>query len=568
MRSLSAVCAALVGAAACSSGGPAAIGAQPSWRKPRVVEASRQTTAGPLELAPRTPAVGEYNEAHVAPPAASAIGDAVTASVAHVAATLGMSAPVPDARLSAAADELAAVVPDEGVVPYELVEFAIQRHGIIEPSPHLLVVWGPLDDAKPIVEQLEPRVPELLRAGADARVGIGVATRQPDGEGVVILALQGSALDTKPIPRALPGGGTIRVQGSLHDPFKNPEVFVTREDGGVSEPAALVTGNGFDASIDCPATPGRLQLEIVGYDANGSTVLANFPVWCREEPPASLKVTPADDGGATATSTEAEAERAVFALVNRDRVKAGLPALAWDDGVAAVARAHSQEMRKTGVVAHVSATTGSAADRVKAAGIRTGVVLENIARAYAVGEAHQGLMNSPGHRANLLSPMATHLGVGIAYGDEISGQREMFVTEVFIRIPPTIDPPAARAQIRAKLDGVRRTSDDAALAGVAQSLADDLAHGTPLDQARATATGKLQPLARRFARVGSVVTAVADLDAVDGAALLGDGHATIVGIGVAQGPHPDLGDKAIWIVLIVAEPAAGSGPPSPPLVNP
>jgi hypothetical protein len=164
-------------------------------------------------------------------------------------------------------------------------------------------------------------------------------------------------------------------------------------------------------------------------------------------------------------------------------------------------------------------------------------------------------MNSPGHRANLMASVATHLGIGIAFGDEISGQREMFVTEVFIRIPPTIDPPAARAAIRAKLNAVRAVTDDAALGGVAQSLADDLAHGTPLDKARATATKRLEPLARRFARVGSVITAVGDLDALDGAALLGDGHATIAGVGVAQGPHPDLGDKAIWVVLIVAEPA-------------
>ncbi|MBE7448064.1 MAG: CAP domain-containing protein [Kofleriaceae bacterium] len=85
--------------------------------------------------------------------------------------------------------------------------------------------------------------------------------------------------------------------------------------------------------------------------------------------------------------------------------------------MAEVARAHSREMRVTGVVGHVSALTGSAADRVKVAGIRTGLVLENIARAYGIAEAQAGLMNSPGHRANLLSRAATHVGIGIELGD-------------------------------------------------------------------------------------------------------------------------------------------------------
>ena len=550
--------AAVVVAAGCPpASGPQRVGQSPSWRKPRVVEASSSSAqarpTGPVTFAPASRSAAAYNDPIVAPAPSSTVGDAIVGAVSHAAAQLGMSAPVPDGRLYAAADELAAVVPDEGVVPYALVEFAIQHHGIIEPSPHLLVVWGPLDDPAPIVEQLAPRIPELLKSGASARVGVGMSSRNSNGEGVVILALQGSSVETKPIPRALPDGGTLHIDGSLRDPFRHPEVFVTREDGSVIEPATQVNGLDFQASVACPAQAGRLQVEVVGFDASGSTVLANFPVWCREEPPRSLTVAP-DTTGAETVTTEAEAERALFALVNRDRKAAGLAELTWDDAVAEVARKHSAEMRQTGVVAHVSPTTGSAADRVRAANIRTGVVLENIARAYSVGEAHQGLMNSPGHRANLMSSVATHLGIGIRFGDEISGQREMFVTQLFIRVPPTIDPTAARAAVRVKLNAVRAIGDDAALAGVAQSLADDLAHGTPLDKARAGATKKLEPLARRFARVGSVITAVSDLDALDGAALIGDSRASVAGVGVAQGPHPDLGDKAIWVVLIVGEP--------------
>jgi uncharacterized protein YkwD len=544
--------AALLLTVGCSGAGPRRLGEAPSWRKGTVVGASSATQpARPVTITftPPTPSARGYNDPPIAPPPASPIGDALVAAVAREAKALGMAAPVADGRLFAAADELAAVVPEEGVVPYALVEFAIQHHGIIEPSPHLLVVWGPLDDVQPIVDQLAPRIPELLRAGADARVGIGTARR--GDQGVVILALQGSHLETGVIPRALPDGGTIHVDGRLEAPFKNPEVFVTADDGSTSRPAIQDQGGDFHAAVACPASPGKLQVEVVGFDETGATVLANFPVWCRTAPPTALTLTPDADADGKIV-TEADAEKTLFALVNRDRKRAGLAELTWDDGLAEVARGHSREMRTTGVIAHISPTTGNAADRVRVAGIRTGVVLENIARAYSVAEAHQGLMNSPGHRANLMSSVATHLGIGILFGDEISGQRELFVTQVFIRIPPTIDVPRVRDDVRALLRKARpNLSADPDLETAAQGLADDLAHGAPLDEARARATHKLD--GRKYARVGSVVTAVAELDTLSAESLLGSDAINLAGVGIAQGPHPELGDKAIWVVLLLGE---------------
>lgn len=241
----------------------------------------------------------------------------------------------------------------------------------------------------------------------------------------------------------------------------------------------------------------------------------------------------------------------MLALVNEDRAAAGLPALAWDDRAAAVARGHSTEMLATGEVAHVSKTTGSASDRVKAAGIKTGAVLENIARAYGVAEAEEGLMNSPGHRANLMSKQVTHLGVGIVFGEEIAGRREMFVTQVFIRITPTIDPDTVREDLRDEIDAIRTFSRDADLDRIAGALADELAAGGNAKDASARASKSLERLASRFRRVGSVITTVADLDALDPATLVGDATSTHLGIGIAQGTHEDLGEGAVYIVLLL-----------------
>ena len=210
-------------------------------------------------------------------------------------------------------------------------------------------------------------------------------------------------------------------------------------------------------------------------------------------------------------------------------------------------------MRRTGVVAHVSPTSGNASDRIKRAGIVTSTVLENIARAYGVGEAHNGLMNSPGHRANVLSPSATHLGIGVVLGDVVSGRREVFVTEVFIRIPPHVDVARAAEQVRAKLNTVRPMAADPQLEAAAQGLAERLASGVPRDRAWAEARKPLSALAERYARVGSVITTVGDLDSIAGDALLGGSKSNTVGIGIAQGDHPQLGPGSVWIVLLLGD---------------
>jgi uncharacterized protein YkwD len=550
MRAVAVLVVVLVGLAACS-GGPRKVGGQPSWRQGTQLRASVSPgTGGPVVFKPASAASARYGEPATTAPA-STLGDAVTAAVASAAKSMGLAAPVADGRLFTAAAELAEVVPDEGVIAYSLVEFALQRQGIVEPSPHLLVVWGPLDDPGALVEQLSPRIPELLAAGATARLGIGAAERG-DGDGVVVFALQGSAVQLKPIPRALPDGGKIRVQGKVLAPFVDPELFVTHDDGSVSRlPIAGKTPTEFGADVDCAGRTGRQQIEVTANDHTGSTVLANFPIYCNAEAPTSITVdTTIDDGP---VKDGPEAEQRLLALVNRDRVAAGLSTLVWDDAVAEVARAHSREMRSTGVVAHISPATGTAADRVRVAGIKTAAVLENVARAYGVGEAHIGLMNSPGHRANLMSSVATHIGVGVELGEDVAGRRELFVTQVFIRIPPKIDQATSSAAIHAKVDSVRPLPTDPILEQTAQQVAEKLAAGVPREKAWVDAKKTLEGLARRYRRIGSVQTAVADLDAITGDALVGEYHPDLVGVGTAQGPHPDIGEGAIWIVLLLGE---------------
>jgi uncharacterized protein YkwD len=542
-------------AAACPPKSPQSVGQQPSWRDGNGSagpgSASPAKPIGPVTFAPSSEPAERYNEPLKNPPK-SALGDAVMAALKTAAQQAGTTVPIADARLFRACAELAEVVPEEGVIGYSLVEFALQRNGIIEPSPHLLVVWGDIDSPQLIVEQLQPRLAEILADGATARVGIGAAKRMPDGSGAVVFALQGSGVTTSPIPRSLPANGSFVLDAVVDAKFKDPEVFVTYNDG-VTERFTLKLGHAgaFTTSVKCGARVGRQQVEITASDASGSTVLANFPVWCAAKAPASLTVDPSAEDAPVATTEEAE--KRLLALVNRDRQAAGLAALQWDERVAQVSRAHSEEMRRTKNVAHISPTTGSAADRVRVAKIKTAVVLENVARAYGVGEAHQGLMNSPGHRANIMARGATHIGIGMIFGEEVSGRREIFITQVFTRIPPKVEASKAAEVVAQKINAAKPVATSARLAAIAQQLADQLAAGKTRDQAYPTVKKQVDALGSLYARVGSVITAAADLDAIDGGSLLGETKTDDIGVGVAQGPHPEIGEGAMWIVVLLAQ---------------
>jgi uncharacterized protein YkwD len=544
VKSLAVVFGFAFGLTACS-GAPQKVGAQPSWREPNRSE----PIAGVFE--PTSPAVEFYNlpRAAFSP---DSLGQAAVAMVNQAATGGGLLVPAADPRLFAACRELAAIMPENGVIAYNAVEFVLQRQGIIEPSPHLLVVWGNVDDTPAMMKELAPQVPEILAAGSSSRLGIGIAKRKPDGTGVMVFALQASNLSTNALARVLPQGGIVQIDASIAAGFRDPEVLVTGVDGTTKRMPLLGDASKFSSTVECGNSQGKLQIEITASDRNGSTVLANFPVWCREQPSASLVLEP--QGEDIAPASTQDAEQRLLALVNRDRSKAKLGLLQWDNRIADVSRAHSQDMKQTKVVAHVSATTGSAADRMNAAKYKTALVMENVARAYGVREAHDALMNSPGHRANLMSPQATHVGIGVVFGDDSAGRQALFVTQVFVRIPPQIDTVTGVKTVFEALRTVRAVRHDSVLDKAAQGVAFQLAAGQPADKVWPQAKRELDRTAVKYARMGSVVSVISDINAIDAAGLVADSKATEVGIGVAQGTHKELGQGAIWLVLLLAEP--------------
>ncbi|MDX1690759.1 MAG: CvpA family protein [Acidimicrobiia bacterium] len=106
----------------------------------------------------------------------------------------------------------------------------------------------------------------------------------------------------------------------------------------------------------------------------------------------------------------------IYDLVNRARIDHGLDPLAWSPALSEVGVAHAVDMYAGGYFSHVSPETGTVGDRVWDAGITYLVAGENLALAATPSETHDGLMNSPGHRANILSPDYNRIGIGVVAG--------------------------------------------------------------------------------------------------------------------------------------------------------
>jgi uncharacterized protein YkwD len=119
---------------------------------------------------------------------------------------------------------------------------------------------------------------------------------------------------------------------------------------------------------------------------------------------------------ATDLSMDAAAEEQMLAFVNAEREKAGAPPLVMDEGLRRTARAHSSDMWQRQYFAHTDPDGHDPFDRMRAGGAVFSTAGENLALARSTERAMEGLMNSPGHRQNILDPDFRRVGIGVVDG--------------------------------------------------------------------------------------------------------------------------------------------------------
>ncbi len=136
-------------------------------------------------------------------------------------------------------------------------------------------------------------------------------------------------------------------------------------------------------------------------------------------------------------------EDKLLVLVNAEREAHRLPPLGFDPLLRDLARAHSEKMAAAGVLAHDFPGYAALAERAAGAGLHFTKIGENVAdgETFVVRFFHEALLASPRHRANILDPDFTHLGIGF-----VQRGNGRWVTQEFARLYPPL--PAAEMEGR------------------------------------------------------------------------------------------------------------------------
>jgi hypothetical protein len=159
------------------------------------------------------------------------------------------------------------------------------------------------------------------------------------------------------------------------------------------------------------------------------------------------------------TPQPAKAEQ-LFAMANATRAEEGRGRLVWDEALAEAAMKHCMLMAAEGPIAHRYGGEPDLTARAGAAGAHFSLIEENIAVGTYPGTIHQGWLNSPGHRANLLNPDIDHVGIAV-----VAAQGVLFAVADYARSVPVLSQTQVENTVAALLHAkglvVRRDTTDA-----------------------------------------------------------------------------------------------------------
>lgn len=131
----------------------------------------------------------------------------------------------------------------------------------------------------------------------------------------------------------------------------------------------------------------------------------------------------------TSTKGSSSEVQQALSLLNADRAKNGLPALALNSALSNLGDAYAQDMINRNFFSHYNPEGQSPFDRMKSAGIGYTYAGENLAINTSVAAAETAFMNSSGHRANILNQNYTQVGLGVRH----DAKGSVYVVQEFIR---------------------------------------------------------------------------------------------------------------------------------------
>lgn len=307
-----------------------------------------------------------------------------------------------------------------GRLEVDLVRREVRRAGSTDPT---IVPWAVSFSGEIELEQRLDRLASRLSSRPPTHCGVGLA-QSGERQVLVVIGVR-RRLRLAPFPTRAAAGDRQRLEGMLSASYHAPSVLVTTPLGEVNERRILRRSGRFGAWIDFTQT-GQYTVEVMATGPQGPEIVALFPVYVDSEPRErrrDVQPTPASRGAEDRDTISTTLLR----LLNAERQRIGLLPLTSDPQLERLATNHSRDMLALGYFGHVSPSGNDLTSRLTASGVFTDRAAENLVRASTSRRAHARLMESPSHRANILDPALTHVGVGLARLDG-----ELLITQIFV----------------------------------------------------------------------------------------------------------------------------------------
>jgi len=422
--------------------------------------------------------------------------------------------------------------------------------GVLDPQPALSLVTSNGDIPASAVAEAVAR--DAASQGYN-RVGVGLATAS-DGTRVVAVLLSKRVVSFRgDVPRRATNGSRMQLRGQLSAGYTLPEIAVT-DPSGRGERFGLGEGPDFIAQFPLRSR-GAYQIELLASGTGGTTVIANFPLYVDVDPPTTIEETVQ-----RANETPAQVAERLFARINEARRARSRPALQVMPALVQVASAHSEDMARNRYFAHNDQAGHTPGDRIAAAGIRSGIVLENIGRGANSEEIHHGLMASPGHRANIENERVTHVGIGVVPDPGAAGG--FIVTQNFIEVAAAVDTTAGPQRIVERVNQNRQRNGVAPVVPRPELMQIAARAAQSFFSAAAPTQQRVVEQANRdasrgglmFRRIEVLATIVTNLEDATGLEPLLNYEVSGVGIGVAQGTRAGVAPNSIFVVYILGYP--------------
>lgn len=443
------------------------------------------------------------------------------------------------------------------LVDQKVMDYYLQKNGLVDPGYHAFVTE--YFQELSLTDNLSDKFLKDILRNRYSHMGVGAA--ESGSLQVATLIFTTREVGMEPFPRIVHPDKPYLLRAELLGKNKNPQILMTTPRGEVKEIALRKKrGRTLETEISFVEGRGRYKIEILGEDHQGPKIMALFPVYLGVKPPARQELLPLKVEVKYRSSEEAEREMAE--LINQDRKKYHLPPLQVLPELSQIARRHSKDMRDNHFFAHYSPQCGTPQDRIAHSNIAYSSITENIAQDYSLRRAEEHLMESPGHRMNILDPQATKVGVGIVFGKDPSGAQIMHITQNFIKLIDRVDPLRAKEEILNIINGKRekrgipRLKEDLTLNRIAQEHSqnmlkfDNFSYNTP--QGRKL-TDLVKKSSIRYKRVAAGIFLSDTTKEVLSLEYTLDPSYNYLGIGLIQGDSKAHGKGLLWITLIFME---------------